>query len=31
VTLAIAPIANQNKVVLITPAPSADYISQAGE
>jgi branched-chain amino acid transport system substrate-binding protein len=31
VTLAIAPIANQNKVVLITPASSADSISQAGE
>ena len=31
VTLAIAPIANQNKVVLITPGSSADSISQAGE
>jgi branched-chain amino acid transport system substrate-binding protein len=31
VTLAIAPIAKQNKVVLITPASSADSISQAGE
>lgn len=30
-TLAIAPLAEQNKVVLITPASSADRISEAGD